>query len=482
MRYNNTAGEKIGQEEIYVELDERTKKRIATICEATGWDEAAAKAAMDKAKALGITNGKYVANKGWDFNEEELRELKEILVLQEQKQKESELWHAQVVCEKTGWSLDKALRLMKVAKQKGYSNKLFVTKALWRKTEEEIEALPKYEKKVSAAKAKDVAERNAKAREYREMIMAEMGWSLGKARLEAKRANVLCGCTGIEFYLFQIYKRGSDAGNTFITAEYNARMKTRYCDWGGKTHQYFENKGIFNEAFKPFIRRKWFLSKTTSYNQFREMVAGLNKIIAKPLNGIEGIGIRIFDLVPTEECYRRVYDEIASGPPSIVEQFITQHPAINEIYPNAVNTIRIMSFLENGEGKILNAVMKFATKSNVDNYYQGSLAVAVDEKTGIVRAEGVDYAGNLYTTHPYSGKTLKGFQVPHWDKVIALIRDAAKVHPELPYIGWDIAITPEGPEIVEGNHNQGAYLCQYPFAVCLQEGRRHTIDPYLWFD
>ena len=465
-----------------MEMDARTQKRVDTICAATGWSEERALAEMNMAATLGITNGQYVANKSWDFNRDELLELKEILKLRDEKRKESEQWHANVVCEKTGWDYEKAVRLLRSAKQKGYSNKLFVTKALWRKSEEEIEALPPYEKKVSAAKAKDVAERNEKARQYREMIMAEMGWSLGKARLEAMRAHILCGCTGIEFYIFQIYKNGIDAGNTFITAEYNARMKTRYCDWGGKTHQFFENKGVFNRDFQAFVRRKWFLSKAISYEQFRQTVSGLNKIIAKPLNGIEGIGIRIFDLTPTEECYRSVFDEIVTGPPCIVEQFITQHPAISEIYPNAVNTIRVMSFLDNGEGKILNAVMKFATKSNVDNYYQGGLAAGVDTETGILCTDGVDYAGNIYKLHPYSGKPIKGFQVPHWDKVIELIRSAATVHPELPYIGWDISITPDGPEIVEGNHNQGAYLCQYPFAVCLQEGRRHTIDPYLWFD
>ena len=54
---------------------------------------------------------------------------------------------------------------------------------------------------------------------------------------------------------------------------------------------------------------------------------------------------------------------------------------------------------------------------------------------------------------------------------------------EMPYVGWDIAISKNGePEIIEGNHNQGAYLIQYSFAVSNAEGRRFTIDPYLWFD
>jgi hypothetical protein len=29
--------------------------------------------------------------------------------------------------------------------------------------------------------------------------------------------------------------------------------------------------------------------------------------------------------------------------------------------------------------------------------------------------------------------------------------------PALPYIGWDIAITPERPVVIEGNHNTGVF-------------------------
>lgn len=60
-----------------MEKDARTLKRIATICEATGWNEETAQAAMANAASLGVTNGEYVANRAWEFNDEELLGLKE---------------------------------------------------------------------------------------------------------------------------------------------------------------------------------------------------------------------------------------------------------------------------------------------------------------------------------------------------------------------------------------------------------------------
>lgn len=461
-------------------MNKMYEKRIEKIIKATGWDRDKAMTELDRAAEMGIPNGKYVLHEAWIFSDDELLELKSILDIQKEHQAESLCWHANVVSEKSGMSYEKALGLLKAAKKKGYSYKLFVTDALWKKTEEEIMALPKYSKEVSEGKEKDVEERRQKARDYRDLIMKEMGWTLARAKLESFRARVMCGCTGIEFYLFGIYKYGIEAGNKYITGEYNARMKTRYCDWGGEYLQSFINKGRFNKEFHQFVKRKWTLN-TVSFEDFKDLFANVPRIIYKPVGGLEGRGIMIFDLDGTEETLLGVYTSLHEEPEGVVEEFVTQHPEINKIYPNAVNTIRVMSFLDNGEGKVLNAVMKFAINSNVDNYYQGSLAVGVDVETGVLCTDGVDYAGNIYEEHPLSNIRLRGFRIPHWDKLVETIREAAKVHPEQPYIGWDVAITPDGPEIIEGNNRQGAYLIQYPFAVCNHEGKRYTIEPYLSF-
>lgn len=460
---------------------ERKARRIHKICEATGWSNQEAEAKMQYALELGIPNQKYVAGKCWEFTDEELPEWKELLDMAAEKEKTNEVWYANVVSQKTGWAYEDALRILRAVKAKKYTYRVFIRKALWRKTEEEIMALPPYEAKVSESEKADRENTKKKVQQYRKLIMEEMGWTLGRVRIESYRSKLLCGTNNSEFYLFKVYKNGIEAGKKFITDELNGKMKERYADWGGK-NKLFENKGQFNKDFNAYIRRRWFLNTGLTYEDFLQKIEGLDKIIFKPLNGIEGRGIQIFELNHTEQNNKEVYEAIVNGPKAIVEQFITQHHAISEFYPNCVNTLRIMSILDNGEGKILNVVMKFGTRSKVDNYYQGGLAVGVDEKTGIIRTEGVDYAGNLYKVHPYSQKQFLGFQIPHWDKVVEMIRVAAAVHPEVPYVGWDVSITEDGPEIVEGNHNQGAYLVQYPFAIYSLEGRRHTIEPYLWFD
>ena len=454
---------------------------IQTIQADTNWDEDRVRAEIAKAEALGISRKSYLTYHGWEFTDDELQELQELLVLKKEFVKQDDDWHVKVVCEKTGWTYSHALQLMREAKKKGYSFKSFIRRSLWKMTEAEIAALPEYKQKMSETKKQSIRRKAAQAEEYRKLIMQEMGWTAGRTRLETLRASILCGSSDAEFYLFKIYKNGVEKGKEFITSVYNSRMNTRYASWDGG-YRLFENKGLFNQDFKDFIHRQWFLSKDLSYLQFKKKTKGLTKIICKPLNGIEGIGIEVFTLDGTEKNRREVFNKIREKGNCIVEQFIHQHDALSKFYPHSVNTLRVMSFLDGGQGKILNSVIKFGTTAMVDNYYQGSIAAGVDVKTGKICTDGVDYAGNVYKEHPYSGQVFCGFQIPHWDDLVELIRVAATIHPESPYVGWDIAISQSGPEIVEGNHNQGAYLCQYPFAIYSSEGRRHTIDPYLWFD
>jgi hypothetical protein len=53
--------------------------------------------------------------------------------------------------------------------------------------------------------------------------------------------------------------------------------------------------------------------------------------------------------------------------------------------------------------------------------------------------------------HPDSGGQITGRQVPRWEEVCRLAERAHWAFDDRVMIGWDIAVTPDGPVLVEGN-------------------------------
>ena len=68
-----------------------------------------------------------------------------------------------------------------------------------------------------------------------------------------------------------------------------------------------------------------------------------------------------------------------------------------------------------------------------------------------------------FEAHPLTGTRFIGFQIPLWNQVLDLVRAAARrayALPQCHWIGWDIAILPDGVALVEGNWRQATDLIQ----------------------
>ena len=68
--------------------------------------------------------------------------------------------------------------------------------------------------------------------------------------------------------------------------------------------------------------------------------------------------------------------------------------------------------------------------------------------------------GLYYDCHPVTQTAFKGFTVPMFDEAVTLCLQAAQVKPDLAYIGWDVAITPDKPVLIEGNILPGYDMVQ----------------------
>lgn len=145
----------------------------------------------------------------------------------------------------------------------------------------------------------------------------------------------------------------------------------------------------------------------------------------------------------------------------VLEHQLIQHPDMARLHPGSVNTMRILTDNVKGNVTIAYIIVKMGTGDSVcDNSGQGGILARVDEATGCIRTPATDDYFHVYDKHPDTGIPLVGYQLPMVQEAIALAKDAAQVFPRMGHVGWDMAITPDGPAIIEGNNFPGTDLCQ----------------------
>jgi len=82
--------------------------------------------------------------------------------------------------------------------------------------------------------------------------------------------------------------------------------------------------------------------------------------------------------------------------------------------------------------------------------------------------------GNVFPEHPTTKEKIVGFKVPLFKEAVELVKKAAKIAPEVGYVGWDVAISVDGPVIVEGNCYPGIFQAK----PSLLEKREGLIPKY----
>lgn len=217
-----------------------------------------------------------------------------------------------------------------------------------------------------------------------------------------------------------------------------------------------ENKIAFNKRFAAFLGREWIDLTEVGPEGLREFAAAHPVIIAKVPVSREGHGVFRYDTTGTEdwEAFHRTLTEAGQV---LIEQPIVQHPYLARYCADTVNTTRVTTYFDGTDVHVLVAVQKFGRGSVSDQFSWGGFFTMLDENG---RSRGPGYTGkklSRYEVHPDSGASIVDFQVPLWDQVIALVDEAARVVPGVRYVGWDVAVGPEGPVLIEGNWVPGLY-------------------------
>jgi hypothetical protein len=279
-----------------------------------------------------------------------------------------------------------------------------------------------------------------------------------------------------EFYQLRFYARTESDKATWAGTgtmyEYHLRMNP------SPHRSDLSDKVRFHHVYKPFVRHAHasFAEIRDNPDKAEQLLRGGDKVVLKSTVGQCGRGIVI---EPTQShSASTLLDRLKETKNDLVEHFVEQHPVLAAMSNAGLNTVRIITQINrSGTVDVLGARLRLTVDQPIDNLAAGNIACRIDLETGTVVGPAVysDPMKAPVDAHPITGVVLHGQPIPFWEETVQLCRDAALHNPANRSVGWDVAITQDGPSLIEGNHDWCKLLWQLPENT----GMKPILDAYM---
>lgn len=301
-----------------------------------------------------------------------------------------------------------------------------------------------------------------KTYEMAKQLRRQRGGFTGVYLLDAIRCGYRHQASPENYFVLRFYELSDEERWTYLTSGRSALADRKLNRFMTKEKdRIMSHKHLFYQSFSDWIHRESLYVPEIIYTDFMKFLDAHEMLVLKPDQGIMGHGI---EKLYTEEIKDReaLFEKCRVGK-LLAEQVIRQHEALEQI-SSCVNSVRINAARDSkGTIRLVGACLKCgASGAAADNFHSGGVAYPLDMETGVVTGPGRNNTEiKDYECHPGSSVYMPGFSVPYWEEIRSYAIQAMEHMPELGYVGWDIAVTPEGPELIEGNcHWPGGNIIQ----------------------
>ena len=201
------------------------------------------------------------------------------------------------------------------------------------------------------------------------------------------------------------------------------------------------------------------------------------EIVIKPSGRSGGAGV-VFLSEANEERLREEFKKIPKL--MMVQEALKQHPFMNRLNPSTVNTVRVTTYLRKRQVVLLAAVVKVGSQGvRVDNYKHGGCILGICKN-----GRSLPYALNVkmekVTSLPSGVDVSETIQIPSFDKVVELAKEAHLQTPKMKLISWDIAIGEDGePVLIEANYGGAIWMHQLVTGPLFGDLTEEVLDMYL---
>ena len=285
-----------------------------------------------------------------------------------------------------------------------------------------------------------------------------------------------------DYTIFGMYDMTEEQRKNILTRGKNCQYIEALND--PEQRHYFENKIEFLKLFSAEIGRDFLDISNATFDDFDTFFQKHGQMIAKPEAGLGGKDVEKVD--PEEEGSKvALYNRLKTGGQTLIEEVLEQHVALDALYPDAVNTIRMVTITdEKNAPHLIYAAMRLGRSGSViDNFHSGGLICPIDLKKGVLIGPAASQEGESFDIHPDTGIHFDGYFIPYWKEVLTMTAKATQKVQGIRFVGWDLAITPKGPVLVAGTPTPGHEIYQLVAQNPDKKGILPTFDaavPYEW--
>ncbi|MEP1521091.1 sugar-transfer associated ATP-grasp domain-containing protein [Ascidiaceihabitans sp.] len=182
------------------------------------------------------------------------------------------------------------------------------------------------------------------------------------------------------------------------------------------------------------------------------------------INGTDGDELLMANgrRIGVEQFAKDVFAQYPGG--FMIQTALDPHADMAHIAGPAVGCVRVVTVNDGTGAKPAYALWKMpAPDAMSDNFWQhGSLLAMLDLASGTVTTcnRGAGLETETFDDHPVSGVAVVGQTLPFWAETLQMATDAHAVFPEFGVCGFDIAVTADGPKVLECNDNPSHMLYQ----------------------
>jgi len=216
--------------------------------------------------------------------------------------------------------------------------------------------------------------------------------------------------------------------------------------------------------------------KQQNFPLYGKPIRGIGSFGAFVITGLDGdmVQFRSMEAMSVSDLFVHYIADM----PYLLQDFIQNHAFIAQ-FTDTVATLRMVNLVTKQGVKTPFVALKLPSRDNIaDNFWRpGNMICDVDPLTGTIKRvrTGRGTTLELHETYPGTDLPLLGETLPYWSEILEMNRETTALHAPLRYQSQDIAITNEGPMVVEVNTGGGFDLPQ------LASGRGFLTDEVLEF-